>query len=903
MTDPDALPPISRGTYNMLVQTVGDLQQQVAELRGGQVSYVTVPVTAVDAVAKTFTVTLTDQWGNTETLAGIPSASAPGHFLPAVGDSVRLSLLGAQVQYLPQRIAADAVGSVEIAPDAVGSTEIAAGAVGNTEIADGAVNWAELHGTVVTDINVILTTANGKNKVTYSTSVASGSGTAAGDIWFQRRGGVTGIALDATRLTPTAWTAPASSITVSPTYPTGVVAGDQVYAILVIKPDTATVATPTGWTLVGTSALLGAGIVGIDTGPIKIHVYKRLAAGALSGTQAFTVTSGSALAGHMRAFRPPATTTNVVWSETLASFSRTTTAADIDGTVTTTIASAAKDEFVIVTGTPTDAATNIIISALAGAGLTFEPAVQKPAGTVISGQGNDLSAAAAESKVTAGSATVAPVLSGGLNVAATGGSLLMRVRAVGDWPSQTQIIASWEWDGTAWQPRNFADEILATLSAAKITTGTLDVATQVNIGDPAGEHTELGGLGLAYYAPGGAGGTDLLQVARWGKTLGGINTVTGQQSYAVDNAGNASFTGLNITNDPVIQGQLLSYWLAQGDSRVVARTDQWANPGATTTELGMIELSCVTKPGHLYRIDAHGMLPDVAGADAQTIRFYARYTTTGSAPTITSTILATDDVLARFDAFPWENMLAHIVGYYAEGTTSHTLRVGLSYGNSTGSTSVGLNTDATLAKRYFMITDTGLDPGNTGQVNNMGGTISGGTPVTPPANPKVVGENLFAATWGKAWTGDGSVFVEGSNGVQGQSTYAPNGNMRTFLGFDTTGIQAALAGAEILYVKVYTYWNHWYWSDGGNPCLGVHSNTTAPAGPTGQFALSAIGPQVARSGALWYTLPDTWWANFANGTYKGICLGPAPDSSFNYYGKFNGPGATNGPVLAVGWRK
>ena len=51
-----------------------------------------------------------------------------------------------------------------------------------------------------------------------------------------------------------------------------------------------------------------------------------------------------------------------------------------------------------------------------------------------------------------------------------------------------------------------------------------------------------------------------------------------------------SVEGLNVADDPTFEGKPLSEMLNER-ARVVARTKNWPNPGSTTTELGMIELS------------------------------------------------------------------------------------------------------------------------------------------------------------------------------------------------------------------------------------------------------------------------------------------------------------------------
>ncbi len=61
--------------------------------------------------------------------------------------------------------------------------------------------------------------------------------------------------------------------------PAGMAAGDLDVIYLTVKPSTATVATPTGWT-VQVSDVVGTGTQGVDTGPQRIVVFSQEATGA-----------------------------------------------------------------------------------------------------------------------------------------------------------------------------------------------------------------------------------------------------------------------------------------------------------------------------------------------------------------------------------------------------------------------------------------------------------------------------------------------------------------------------------------------------------------------------------------------------------------------------------------------
>lgn len=238
--------------------------------------------------------------------------------------------------------------------------------------------------------------------------------------------------IDITHVGASAWVAPASSAAVAPTYPSSLAENDVVYATLVIKPDTATVTTPTDWTLV-TSQAVGGGTQGAGTGAVAFHLFKRtVPAGGLTGSQSFTITGGSSPVAHMRAFRADAGPTSIAWdAETTTFYSRTTASATFGGTGAADIALSAKDYLVFVSASSDDQSSIHTISALAATGATLASSTQSPGGTIVNAQGNDISAAAAYALVTAGTSTAAPssTVSGGSSE--TGGGFFFRVSAQG----------------------------------------------------------------------------------------------------------------------------------------------------------------------------------------------------------------------------------------------------------------------------------------------------------------------------------------------------------------------------------------------------------------------------------------------------------------------------------------
>lgn len=252
---------------------------------------------------------------------------------------------------------------------------------------------------------------------------------------------------DLTFVASSAWVAPASSTTVSPTYPAGLVEFDTVYAVLHIKPHTATVATPANWSLVG-SEQGGGGAQGAGTGLTRIHVYKRtVPSGGLTGSQAFTITGGSSPVGHMQAWRSNGT--GLLWdTETLTFYSRSGASTAAGGTGGANVVLGPKDALIAVVGTPDDTTTNLNITNLAATGATLNALVKAPSAaqntnaTIVNAQGNDVAAASAYAVVASGVSTAAPSVTCTANASETGMGLFFRVSATRIKPTTHSADAS-----------------------------------------------------------------------------------------------------------------------------------------------------------------------------------------------------------------------------------------------------------------------------------------------------------------------------------------------------------------------------------------------------------------------------------------------------------------------------
>lgn len=99
--------------WEYLTELLSEFRDRIGRLEEQKVRVVSAPVTATDVPSSTFTVTMPAQEdGTTLAIGGIAS---PVAFLPAVGDTVKLQMVGSVPTYQPIRVAQNAVTELEIA--------------------------------------------------------------------------------------------------------------------------------------------------------------------------------------------------------------------------------------------------------------------------------------------------------------------------------------------------------------------------------------------------------------------------------------------------------------------------------------------------------------------------------------------------------------------------------------------------------------------------------------------------------------------------------------------------------------------------------------------------------------------------------------------------------------------
>lgn len=140
----------------------------------------------------------------------------------------------------------------------------------------------------------------------------------------------------------------AGTTTANPAFAAGSVAGDLHLMSVVMKPYTATLATPSGWTLVA-SKTSGTTASGVDTGSVVEYVFSR--EGALSGTVALAPTGSNTIDSVINTFQKSVSN---AWSLSAVSGSDESAGAGHSSTATSTLSPQAGDVIYASVGYNTD---------------------------------------------------------------------------------------------------------------------------------------------------------------------------------------------------------------------------------------------------------------------------------------------------------------------------------------------------------------------------------------------------------------------------------------------------------------------------------------------------------------------------------------------------------------------
>jgi hypothetical protein len=229
------------------------------------------------------------------------------------------------------------------------------------------------------------------------------------------------------------------------TLPATINAGDLLVAFVGIKPDTATCATPSGWTALGNTAG-GGGTTGADTGPTRIYAFYKVAVGTEDGTTVTFTLGTSPNVGWAQAYRLSNATGN--WSLGYAGGTDSTTGTAWSVTTSSDPGITAGDLCLVGSVIPTDVTTPSQFSAeaISATGVSAWGTMVEVSEPDTS-TGSDLGGFVFYVPVTTGTATAAPVIT-----ATAGGTPSVAAAASTDsgvtppnrvtWPARGMVIST-----------------------------------------------------------------------------------------------------------------------------------------------------------------------------------------------------------------------------------------------------------------------------------------------------------------------------------------------------------------------------------------------------------------------------------------------------------------------------
>lgn len=441
----------------------------------------------------------------------------------------------------------------------------------------------------------------------------------------------------------------------------------------------------------------------------------------------------------------------------------------------------------------------------------------------------------------------------------------------------------WTWDGTAWSDRRLGNAAIkpqSIIASEVVATGTITaalleaqfvLANVIIAGNPNAGHARMTPQGFFAYAMGPDGPYVATKLGTTDNDTLTLTDSTGKITAAIDTTGKIVGRSLSISEWPTVGGVDLKKYIDSKPRGLMTwgEIPQSAS-GLTTGEARNSITNFMAEPGRMYRITA-GPVRIASTVNSDWGQLVLRYTTDGSEPTPSSGFLSYG--VGTHNTTQTLTTLYQAVGVAG---TLIPVKILLTYLRNFGSGQIAINGTG----GYLVVEDIG--PAIPANIATAVSGVSTGT-------PKASYTSDFSPTWWSVFRGNNTLYPSGNDLYQGYE--ATNGNMKTLIGYPD--MTPTLSGATITGMWVYLYAEHWWNMNGGNPYVGSHPKLAAHTDWNSSGANSHfVAPGMTRGEGRWIELPSAWWANYGNGTNRGIVLGPGPDNSGNYYGRFDGPSTT-----------
>ncbi|QOP65080.1 minor tail protein [Arthrobacter phage Adumb2043] len=395
---------------------------------------------------------------------------------------------------------------------------------------------------------------------------------------------------------------------------------------------------------------------------------------------------------------------------------------------------------------------------------------------------------------------------------------------------------------------------------------TLVLASEVIAGNPAGNHAKLDGNGFRVMAPpaDGAAPAEVIRLGTDTDDYFGVVGADGNLTASITAEGGISAKTVNVSDTLTLAGEDLGSRIDYMPQPLVAWGQVEINTSTMTvsgngSKIGLFEIGWDSdqpagRDARMYLFNLNNVL--IRSTVAGQIGLSLHITTDGTTPTVSSPCIQYSygyvGVANGYTSFNINRIIGSNNGNYIR------LLVAL-WNGTTGTASVVK--DANQGYLYSTVTDLGQTR-TPNAIASTGGGSSAPAPVTTTKE--------WAATSIKSFTGTGAYYNYNTGYMYSGLSPAGYGDLRSVAVFPS--LTSTLSGATINDIWIYVYYDFWYYGSGGNAAISLHGYSSQPASnPSLSFSMMSNG--WPRAAGRWVRLPDSTYAGFKSGAWKGFGLG------------------------------
>ena len=468
-----------------------------------------------------------------------------------------------------------------------------------------------------------------------------------------------------------------------------------------------------------------------------------------------------------------------------------------------------------------------------------------------------------------------------------------------------------------WETRQLTDSTVASLTAGKITSGTLGVGQVITVGSPDGAaYLTIGNSTIQAHRRTGDPDDPVMTTM----SIGG----TDSDSIMLSDPDGNSIVGMTadgeawaetvVTNQLIVSGFRFGNpgdvddLLWQYPRGVIAQYLLQQDSPQADSMLGVAEISADLEANRRYRIRFDGnIMAGQADSVYRLVLYYVRGSGGSEAPA---------------PSLNPSNLEQIAMGFFHTGSLNTHMRSSIEalyyhpYSEQTRFVLALQRVSGGYPKFFYdgrgtlTVEDVGaVYPGTpTNDVYYSSGqmTLAGGQPYatgsgangSTPSGVRQTYTKTYNCSWSQSY--DGSNNQMGTSEIrQGPSSY--HGQMKAAIGFPARA-QSDLAGASISKIELKLYVSHWYYSRGGTATIGLHTSSSVP----GSFPSSSMVTSrkwSVKTGALWVTIPSSAYSQWSSGSAKGFTVGVGAGRTNEYYARCHGYGAKYPPQMRVTYLK